>query len=238
MVRQSEDGQGEDGEASSEQSGDEQSDGEQSGDRKLGDEQSDDDNSRLSDADREALLTEYQELKSDGRELSRRWNRRITRGTVVVILIVGYAAARDPLVMAVAPLPITLLLIAHVMGENSVARTYSQLARIEHRLDVDGFGYVRRMDLYSPKFETTERQIPIYAMNGFIGFVFLTTIALGLQAVATRYCVGCPETIAVGVTYLVLMVVVALLFWSNRTIYRREVREINEPVENSSDADE
>ncbi len=192
----------------------------------------------LSDAEREVLLAEYRELKSDARELSRRWNRRITRGTVVVILVIGYAATKQPLVIAVAPLPIMLFLIAHAMGENHVARLYSQIARIEHRVDVEGFGYVRQFDLYSPKFWTPERQIPIYVMNGFIGFVFVLSMAFGLRAVADYYCPLCPETIVVGAVYLVLSLTAGLLFWSNRRIYRREVREIADLVGRGSDPEE
>jgi hypothetical protein len=183
----------------------------------------------LPDADREALLAAYRELNARHLELSRRWNRRITRGTLAVVAIVGYAVAERPVVVAVAPFAVLFLLIAHTIAENDQTRLLGRIARIERRIDVDGFAYERTRGLYSPHFRSPKSQLPLWVMNGFVGTLFLSTMALGWFAVYdSQQCVVCPTTGGLTLLYALALATVVALFYSNTRIYLDELSEVRD----------
>lgn len=183
----------------------------------------------LPDADREALLAAYRELNARHLELSRRWNRRITRGTLAVVAIVGYAVAERPVVVAVAPFAVLFLLIAHTIAENDQTRVLGRIARIERRIDVDGFAYEHTRGLYSPHFQSPKSQLPLWVMNGFVGTLFLSTMALGWFAVYdSQQCVACPTTGGLTLLYALALVTVVALFYSNTRIYLDELSEVRD----------
>lgn len=181
----------------------------------------------LPDADREALLAAYRELNARHLALSRRWNRRITRGTLAVVAIVGYAVAERRVVVAVAPFAILFLLIAHTIAENDQTRVLGRMAHIERRVDVDGFAYERTRGLYSKHFQSPKSQLPLWVMNGFVGTLFFSTMALGWLAVYdSQQCVACATTGSLTFLYALALSTVLALFYSNTRIYRDELSDI------------
>lgn len=188
-----------------------------------------DNGSEISQENRlEALVTQWESLQQDSRELRKQSHRRIIRGTVVLALVAGYAVeASARWLFGFIPVIIGLLFIVHVQESNNVFYRNWKCYEIEQEVKdrgVDSFDWtakfgsltrpneVVRETMMLTRFHISPWQAPsgaiyILGLLVYLGFAGYTVVSLPtILPDQLDWAVGTARATLV-IIYLVLTVV-------------------------------